>query len=137
MAGDLQLTTYPNALINAFRQNGHEEVRSYVFRKQQEGLTIMLEGSHNLEEMLEVVVRGIKEEEAVKHRLVEKLEEGEISNFKQLRRLVNSEILKHKGVSGNQPTEQINYATGSFKTPDHSLQQRQPDRRPCTLREPH
>ena len=65
--------------------------RTYL-ESSKSSLIIMLEGSQDLNEMLEVVVRGIREEKAVKHRLIEKLEEGHIVNFEQLRRLVNSEI---------------------------------------------
>ena len=44
LAGDLELTTDPRALINSFRQimqGTSEEVRSYVFRKQLESKTII------------------------------------------------------------------------------------------------
>lgn len=93
LAGNLELTTDPKALINAFRQNGQgtsEEVRSYIFRKQLESRTIMLDGGHEFNKMLKIIIRGMRDEEEVKHRLLEKFEDGKIKNFEQLRRQVGS-----------------------------------------------
>ena len=135
LALDLQLTSDPNALINSFKQNSQgtsEEVRSYVFRKQQEGKTIMLEGGHNIVEMVEVVIRGMRDEESVKHRLLDKFQEGKIRSFEQLRQVVGSELIRHRGTTGDQPLEQVNYTTGTFKTPHQQPQPsttRQQDKR--------
>ena len=75
----------------------------------------MLDGGHEFNEMLEIIIRGMRDEEAVKHRLLEKLEYGKIGNFKQLRRHVGSEIVNHKGVSSSEPIEQISY-TSAFQS---------------------
>ena len=127
LAVHLQLTSDSKALINAFRQNGQgnsEEVRSYIFRKQQESQTIMRDGYYDKREMVETGFRGMREEEALKHRLLRKFGESRIKNFDQLESQVETEPLEYKGVSSIQPIEQISYTTGDFRPAQTRQQQR-------------
>ena len=49
----------------------------------------------------------MRDEEAVKHRILEKLQEGKIKNFEQLRHTLGTEILKHHGVNRDHQTKPL------------------------------
>ena len=113
LADALELTNDPKALLNAFRQNTQNQSENfkanYAFRKQQEGRTILLEGNHNIMEMVEVVIRGMKEEEPIKHKLLGKFEKGQINTFEQLSTILSIQLKKHRGNSvQTSVVEQVN-----------------------------
>ena len=137
LADALELTNDPKALLNAFRQNiqnQSENIKAYVFRKQQEGRTILLEGNHNIMEMVEVVIRGMKEEEPIKHKLLGKFEKGQINTFDQLATTLSIQLKKHRGNSlQTSAVEQVNAITnyGRFNANSNSerFQPRREDRK--------
>ena len=81
----------------------------------------MLDGGYEFHEMLAVVIRGMREEESVKHRLLEKFDEGEINNFEQLRRLYPLHGHQRKrivGLDGHLSVEP-GVENGSTRRPNH------------------
>ena len=120
VSGHLQLTSDTKALANTFNHNGQgtsEKICSYIFRKQQESRTIMLDGHYEKRDLVKTGIRGMREEEALKHRLLRKFRENQIKNFVQLKSQVEAELLEYKEVSTSEPTEQINYTSGFQTTP--------------------
>ena len=94
-------------------------------RKVYEGRTVMLCGNHDSDDILEIIIRGMRDEEAVKHRLLEKFDEGKIKNFEQLRHTLGTEILKHHGTSRDQQTKPlIDLTTGNI-APERQRTRRQ------------
>ena len=124
LAEHMNLTSDPKTLINAFNQNGQgtsEDVRSYMFRKHQESRTIMIDGQYDKGELVEIVIRGMREEEALKHRLLRKFRDNEIENFVHLKKHITTELLETKGAT-SEPIEQVNFTSG-FQQPTSSQQQ--------------
>jgi len=128
LADALELTNDPKALLNAFRQNTQRQsknTKAYVFRKQQEGRTILLEGNYNIKEMVEVVIRGMKEEEAIKYKLLGKFKKDQINTFDQLATTLSIQLKKYRGNAVQTSTvEQANAITNSGR-----FQARRDDRR--------
>ena len=83
IADALSLTDDPNALINTFRQNlqgASEEAKSYIFRNMKEAKTIVQEGGHKSQRIVEIVIRGMRrDEDPVKFILLRKFEKGKSS----------------------------------------------------------
>ena len=85
----------------------------------------MLCGNHDSDDIIEIIIRGMRDEQAVKHRLLEKLDEGKIKNFEQLRHILGTEILKHHGTSRDRQTKPLIYHTSQNLEPERERTSRQ------------
>ena len=65
----------------------------------------MIDGHYKKIDLVETVIRGMREEEALKHKLLRKFRENRIKNFVQLESQVEAELLEYKGVSTTEPIE--------------------------------
>ena len=93
IADALSLTDDPNALINSFKQSSQktpEESKSYVFRKMKEAKIIMQDSGHTSQEIVEIVIRGMRDEDPVKFILLGKFEKGKINSLEQLSRALSN-----------------------------------------------
>ena len=99
LASHLQLDYDPKALFKYFDksvQGPSEEVRAYVWRKFYEAQAIVPNGNHDVKDLVELVIRGMRDEQAVKFRLIRKFGKRKFKTFKQLEEALASDILEHE-----------------------------------------
>ena len=64
IADALSLTNDPNALINSFKQSSQrvpEQSKPYIFRKMKKAKIITQESGHTTQEIVEIVIRGMRD----------------------------------------------------------------------------
>ena len=81
LAHRFQITDDPNALNTAFTQNVQtysEQLQDYLLRKQKEANMVLLDEEMSERHIIEQIIRGIKETDPVKHKLLTKFDKGKI-----------------------------------------------------------
>ena len=93
LARMLGITKDPKSLISTFQnqiQEQTEHIQIYINRKKKEAKLVLLDEKTAEIDLVETVIRGIKESEGMKYKLMRKFDKGKIQSLAQRRKRSHS-----------------------------------------------